>query len=181
MEPLRVSDRGEWANWLDAHAEAREVWLTIRKKNSKRPGITLDEAVEEALTRGWIDSGMRPVDAEEYILHFTPRRGDSPWSMRNRKIVERLIVEGRMTEVGMRCVKIAKISGKWDSAYSSQETPDLPTDLEATLRRQSLYDKFRATTNSNQLQYIYWIGEAKKPETRARRTMKLLAKLRESN
>ncbi len=170
FEPLRVADREGWAKWLQAHhAGAREVWLTIRKKRSKHPGVFLDEAVEEAIVHGWIDSQMKPLDADEYLLRFTPRRDDSPWSLRNREIAERLIAEGRIKEVGLACVEAAKRNGRWDAAYSSKEPPKIPADLEDALRKRGALKRFRATSNSNQLQYIFWIAEAKRPETRVRR------------
>lgn len=170
MEPLRVSGKAEWSEWLDDHgSDTREAWLAIRKKGSKLPGLNLGEAVEEAIAHGWIDSQMKPLDAEEYMLHFTPRRKDSPWSLRNRKIAEMLISEGRMTEAGLAQVEAAKMNGRWEIAYSSVETPTIPAYLEAVLRERGMFEKFKAMSNSNQLQYIYWIADAKRPETRARR------------
>jgi uncharacterized protein YdeI (YjbR/CyaY-like superfamily) len=170
LEPLRVSDRVEWCEWLDAHeSDTREAWLAIKKKGSKRPGLSLGEAVEEAIAHGWIDSQMKPIDADEFMLHFTPRRRDSPWSLRNRKIAERLITEGCMTEAGLAQVEAAKRNGRWEIAYSSQEPPTIPAYLEAALKERGMFEKFKALSNSAQLQYIYWIADAKKPETRERR------------
>jgi uncharacterized protein YdeI (YjbR/CyaY-like superfamily) len=77
-EPLHFTGAEEWRRWLEANPGAREVWLAIRKKRSRRPGINYDEAVEEALAHGWIDSKMKSVDSEEFIQRFTPRRNDSP-------------------------------------------------------------------------------------------------------
>ena len=176
-EPLRVADREAWANWLEAqHAEARGVWLTIRKKGSMHSGVFLGEAVEEAIIYGWIDSQMKPLDADEYLLRFTPRRDDSPWSLRNREMAERLVTEGRMKEAGLARVEEAKRNGRWGAAYSSKEPPKIPTDLENALKKRGALDRFRATSNSNQLQYIFWIDEAKRPETRAKRIRETIDK-----
>ena len=169
-EPLHVVDREAWANWLKSHhAGARGVWLIIRKKGLMHPGVFLDEAVEEAIVHGWIDSQMKPLDADEYLLRFTPRRDDSPWSLRNREIAERLVAEGRMKEAGLARVEEAERNGRWGAAYSSREPPKIPADLEDALRKRGALKRFRATSNSNQVQYIFWIAEAKRPETRARR------------
>jgi uncharacterized protein YdeI (YjbR/CyaY-like superfamily) len=170
LEPLRISGKAEWGEWLDAHgSETREAWLTIKKKSSKRPGLSLHEAVEEAIAHGWIDSQMKPLDADEFILRFTPRRSDSPWSLRNRKIAEMLLVEGRMTKAGLVQVETAKSNGRWEIAYSSIDPPTIPAYLETALRERGVFEKFKAMTNSFQLQYIYWITDAKRPGTKARR------------
>jgi uncharacterized protein YdeI (YjbR/CyaY-like superfamily) len=169
-EPLRVVDREAWANWLKSHhTGARGVWLIIRKKRSMHPGVFLDEAVEEAIVHGWIDSQMKPLDADEYLLRFTPRRDESPWSLRNREIAERLVAEGQMKEAGLARVEEAKRNGRWGTAYSSKEPPKIPADFEDALKKRGALEHFRATSNSNQLQYIFWVDEAKRQETRARR------------
>ena len=78
IEPLHISDRVEWGLWLVAHNSGTcEVWLAIRKTGSRRPGVSIDEAIEEAIAHGWIDSQMKPLDADEYVLRFTPRRDKS--------------------------------------------------------------------------------------------------------
>jgi uncharacterized protein YdeI (YjbR/CyaY-like superfamily) len=177
-EPLRVADWGEWVRWLAAHkAETREVWLAIRKKRSKLPGVGIEDAIDEAIAHGWIDGQMRPLDADEYLLRFTPRRDESPWSLRNRRVAERLIAEGRMTEAGLACVEAAKRNGKWDSAYSSLAPPRVPVDFEAALRGRGAWDRFTTMSNSAQLQYIFWIDQAKRPETRARRIAEAVKRL----
>jgi uncharacterized protein YdeI (YjbR/CyaY-like superfamily) len=127
--PLRATDAGEWARWLETHTEAREVWFIIRKKGSRHSGVCIEEAIEKAIAHGWIDSQMRPLDADEYLLRFTPRRDDSPWSLRNRSVAERLLNEGRMTEAGITSIEAAKRNGRWDSTYSSLTSPKIPEDL----------------------------------------------------
>jgi len=78
----------------------------------------LDEALE-AMAHGGIDSQMKPIDTDGYLLRFTPRRDVSLWSLRNREVAERLITEGRMKKEGIACVEAAKRNGRWDSAFSS--------------------------------------------------------------
>ena len=73
----------------------------IGKKGSKIRLVTLAQATEEALCFGWIDSAMRPVDDDHFVLRYTPRRKGSNWSARNVALAERLIEEGRMTEAGL--------------------------------------------------------------------------------
>jgi len=67
------------------------VWLSIQKKNSSWPGISYDEAFEEALCYGWIDGRMQSLDEDKFILRFSPRKAGSIWSKRNREKAEMLI------------------------------------------------------------------------------------------
>jgi uncharacterized protein YdeI (YjbR/CyaY-like superfamily) len=115
IEPLECATAAEWRRWLERHHDTEpEAWLLIAKKHANRPGPSLVEATEEALCFGWIDSAMRPVDEERYVLRFTPRRAGSNWSEVNKARVERLIGEGRMTEAGLAKVEEAKRGGLWD-------------------------------------------------------------------
>ncbi len=50
-----------------------EIWLVYHRKASGRPGISYNEAVEEALCFGWIDSQVRNVDKDSFAQRFTPR------------------------------------------------------------------------------------------------------------
>ena len=99
---LFFASQQEWHDWLEAnHAVRREAWLLISKKGAARKSLTLAEAVEEALCYGWIDSHMRPVDAEAYRLRFSPRKPGGIWALSNVHRAERLMREGRMTPAGL--------------------------------------------------------------------------------
>ena len=114
-EPLHFATAEEWRGWLEQHHAAQgDAWLTIYKKHSGTPAVTLQRAVEEALCFGWIDSSMQPIDGERYALRFTPRRKGSNWSERNKARVARLIEEGRMTEAGLAEIERAKQTGRWN-------------------------------------------------------------------
>jgi uncharacterized protein YdeI (YjbR/CyaY-like superfamily) len=114
-DPLGCATAAEWRRWLERHHDTETgVWLLIAKKHATRPGPSLVEATEEALCFGWIDSAMRPVDEERYVLRYTPRRAKSNWSAVNKERAERLIREGRMTEAGLATIEEAKRDGRWD-------------------------------------------------------------------
>ena len=55
-QPLRVVSRVELSSWFKDHREEREVWLIIKKRDSMEIGVGIDEAIEEAIAHGWIDS-----------------------------------------------------------------------------------------------------------------------------
>ena len=78
------------------------------------PCITINDATEEALCFGWIDSLAKKRDAESYYLTFTPRNPKSKWSKPNRERVAKMITAGLMTEHGQKLIDIAKETGKWE-------------------------------------------------------------------
>src|SRR5262245_58148241 len=71
--PMRVGktvyakNRKQWRSWLAKHhGNAREIWLIYYKKSSGKPRIPYNDAVEEALCYGWIDSILKPIDDQQY-------------------------------------------------------------------------------------------------------------------
>ncbi len=101
-ETLYVTTPTEFRRWLQAnHKSKKEIWLLQYKKATKKPSITLMDALEEAICFGWIDSYMKGLDAERYATRFTPRRPRSNWTASNRERAKRLIAEGRMTRAGL--------------------------------------------------------------------------------
>ena len=114
--PLDFKDAIEWRNWLAAnHHDATEVWIIQLKAKSKNTGLRYLEALEEALSYGWIDGKMHSIDDEKFMLRYTPRKANSNWSENNKKRAEELIRQGRMAEAGMAAIEAAKKNGKWNS------------------------------------------------------------------
>jgi uncharacterized protein YdeI (YjbR/CyaY-like superfamily) len=108
-------NRAEWREWLQLHSQSeKSVWLILQHKKSKIQGINLNDATEEALCFGWIDSLAKKNDDESYGLTFTPRNAISKWSKPNRDRVEKLLKEGLMTEQGQKMIDIAKETGRWE-------------------------------------------------------------------
>ncbi len=177
-EVLRVQNREDWRHWLSLHhLSAGEIWLAIQKVKSTKAGIKYLEAVEEAIAFGWIDGKMRHLDGEEFMLRFTLRRSDSFWSFKNRIIAERLMAEGRMADKGIARVEEAKKNGRWDSAYSSLTAPAIPFDLEEILKNRGAWENFNRISNSAKLQWVFWVNEAKRSQTRNRRITELIKKI----
>lgn len=120
-------------SWLRTnHARESEIWIRIYKKASGKPTVTHAEALDVALCWGWIDAIRKGLDEESFLQRFTPRRKRSIWSQVNRKNVERLIAEGRMTAQGQAQVDAAKADGRWDAAYApirEATAETIPADL----------------------------------------------------
>ncbi|RFU41940.1 hypothetical protein DZF91_09160 [Actinomadura logoneensis] len=111
---LVLADVAAWRAWLAEHHDtARDVWLMIAKKNSRAATVTLDEALDEALCHGWIDSHRRAYDGDYYLQRYSPRTRRSPWSRINVAKAEALTSAGRMRPAGRAAVESAKTDGRW--------------------------------------------------------------------
>lgn len=181
-EYLSLADRAAWRAWLEKHhSEAKDVWLVHFKKGAKAGALTYEEAVEEALCFGWIDGQLRRIDSEKYALRYCPRRRNSTWSDSNKRRVDRLIREGRMTQAGLEKIAEAKRSGEWEAATRREAIDAIPSDLERVLRRhKGALARYRDLTASQKKQYIYWIMSAKSDDTRKRRIQAILDAVTES-
>ena len=95
IEPRYFKDREEWRRWLlENHDEASEIWFVFPLTSSGRTGISYNDAVEEALCFGWIDSTVRSWDKDHKIQRFTPRRPKSGYSQSNKERLRWLAAEG---------------------------------------------------------------------------------------
>lgn len=176
FEEVYARDRAEWRAWLAArHVDAPGAWLVYYKKGSGQPGVSYDEAVEEALCFGWIDSVMRPLDAERSIQMFTPRKSKSPWAPSNKERVARLLEQGLMADAGLAAVEAAKADGRWD-AYEEALARPMPDDLVAALAANPDAERHFATYRpGTRRQILAWIAQAKRTETRQKRITTIIA------
>jgi uncharacterized protein YdeI (YjbR/CyaY-like superfamily) len=156
------------------------VWLISYKKATGKPRVDYNDAVEEALCFGWIDSKPNKLDDERSMLWFAPRKPGSGWSRINKERVERMIAAGLMTEVGLAKIEAAKQDGVWH-ALDAIEALEIPPDLEEALASYaSARQHFDAFPRSVKRGILEWIATAKRPETRAGR-IEETARLAEDN
>ena len=176
---LAFASQDEWEAWLDAeHATSDGVWVKFAKKGSGVETVVYAEALEVALCYGWIDSQVMSLDERFYLQKFTPRRSRSKWSRINREKIEQLTNAGRMKPAGLEQVGLAKADGRWDAAYASPSTIEVPEDLQKALDANPKAAEFFATLpGSNRYAVLYQLEDAKKPETRARRLEKFMGML----
>jgi uncharacterized protein YdeI (YjbR/CyaY-like superfamily) len=169
-----------WRAWLEKnHTKPAGIWIIFYKKTSGKKSISYAQALDEALCFGWIDGQSKGIDEASWKQRFTPRRTKSIWSKRNREHVARLIKEKRMTPAGLKEIAAAKQDGRWESAYDSPKTMDVPADFLRELRRDPGAYAFYETLNRASIYAIAWrLQTAKKPETRMRRMEALLSMLK---
>jgi uncharacterized protein YdeI (YjbR/CyaY-like superfamily) len=131
---LYVHRVADWRAWLRKHhTTSGEIWLVYYRKSSGKPRISYNDAVDEALCFGWIDSTVRKIDADRFAQRFTPRRPGSKTSEMNKARARRLVREHRMTPAGL-------------TAIGSLTAPRLviPADIRASLERDPIaWKRFR--------------------------------------
>ncbi|HEY6469255.1 MAG TPA: YdeI/OmpD-associated family protein [Candidatus Dormibacteraeota bacterium] len=180
LPELIVADAAAWRDWLRInHANLAGVRLVLAKKGTTEPtSLTYDDALDEALSHGWIDGQTGRRDDATFRRMFTPRRARSGWSARNVMIIDRLRSEGRMHPAGEAEVARAQADGRWDAAYAGQATIEIPEDLAAALRANPLAQAmFDALNSQNRYAILYRTSIAKRAATRARKIEQFVAML----
>jgi uncharacterized protein YdeI (YjbR/CyaY-like superfamily) len=167
---VHPKSRTEWRAWLAAHHSSETgVWLVTYKKATGKPRVEYDEAVEEALCFGWIDSKPNKLDDARSLLWFAPRKAGTGWSRPNKERIARMTAQGRLAAAGTAKVKAAKADGSW-TALDAVEALEIPLDLARELAAYSRAgEHFAAFPRSAKRGILEWIATAKRPETRAAR------------
>ncbi len=173
-ETIYCATRDEWRAWLqENHATAKEIWLMLYKKASSTPSVSYEEAVEEALCFGWIDSVVQRVNDEYRAQKFSPRRAGSEWSLPNKQRVAKMIKAGRMTKAGR--AKITYPHPERMPRTPSKPKPVVPDDLRQAIEASpTAKAKFAQVTDSTLRVFVGFVQDAIKPETRARRCKRVV-------
>jgi uncharacterized protein YdeI (YjbR/CyaY-like superfamily) len=163
-------DRAGWRAWLIAnHGTVNGVYLVSWRRAIGRTSVPYEEAVEEALCVGWVDSTGRTLDDERSIQWFSPRRPRSGWARSNKERVARLIAADLMLPAGLAAIEEAKRSGSWtmlDDVEDLVVPDDLAAALAPTPEARANWDAFSKSARRAMLE---WIAQARRPETRAKR------------
>lgn len=164
------ADVQQWRQWLqEHHAQLTSVWLVYYRKSAASATLSYNEAVDEALCFGWIDSTRRTLDNERYMQLFSRRKPRSVWSKINKEKVRRLILEGRMTPAGLDVVKTAKKNGYWN-ILNDAEALKIPADLRVALSTDKAALRFfNSLSRSDRKRILQWLLMAKRAETRQNR------------
>ena len=175
----QFDDQASWDQWLALHgAVSPGVWLKIAKAAAPHATVTKPQAIETAISHGWIDGQLSTFDAQYFLVRFTPRKPGSKWSAFNVETAERLMRENRVRPAGLREIEAAKSDGRWASAYAGQRTAEPPPDLlQALLASPKAKREFDVLDRANRFAIIYRVQDAKKAETRAKRIATYIAML----
>jgi uncharacterized protein YdeI (YjbR/CyaY-like superfamily) len=179
MNSIYLATLEEWHNWLlQNYTSVKEVWLIFYKKHTCKASLNYEDAVEEALCFGWIDSLIKKLDEEKYARKFTPRTNFRKWSNLNIKRMNKLITEGRMRPEGL-----AKITPEI-LTRRPRKHPDkliIPAYIEKKFNSTpEAAANFNKLPPSHKKRYIGWIDDAKREETKLRRLEQAIEMLRKN-
>ncbi|HEY7583546.1 MAG TPA: YdeI/OmpD-associated family protein [Acidimicrobiia bacterium] len=162
--------------WLEKnHDKKAELWMKLNSKHVKPRGITWDEAVEEALCFGWIDSKSQRIDDNSRRQRWTPRKAGSNWSKINIALVEKLVAEGRMTPAGLAAFEKRRPEQSGVYSYEDRHQIELPAEFIAQLAADRKASAFwEAATAGYRASTIYWVMSAKQEATREKRMTQLI-------
>jgi uncharacterized protein YdeI (YjbR/CyaY-like superfamily) len=161
---LFFKTRDEFRNWLNDNATTSEgMWLICYKKHSKKAFVAYDDAVEEAICYGWIDSLIKRIDEDTFLRKFTPRTNAENWSPSNIQRAEKMIKLDKMMPLGYEM-------------YQPKPTQPVEVSLEispvlheAIANNHIAHKHFKAMSKTNQARFILWVNMAKTEATRLKR------------
>jgi uncharacterized protein YdeI (YjbR/CyaY-like superfamily) len=166
IRTLDVANRRAWRTWLRTHhASESEIWLVFHKRHTAKSQMTYDDAVEEALCFGWIDSLVRRLDDDRYARKFTPRKPDSRWSTANRRRYAALAARGALAAPGRERPPTSRSGDAPPRRHWS-----LPAYVKEALKADArAWQHFERLAPSYQQAYVGWIDSAKREATKMRR------------
>jgi uncharacterized protein YdeI (YjbR/CyaY-like superfamily) len=166
LKTLDARTLEQWRSWLADHHDCEsEVWLVFHKRHTGQASIAYEDAVDEALCFGWVDSLIKRLDDARYARKFTPRQPDSKWSTANRKRYAQLKASGRLMPAGLNR---APTDRSYDAPRPSPSK--VPQYIQDALRkRPTASSYFESLAPSYRRMYIGWIDSAKQHATKMRR------------
>jgi len=166
-----TADRKEWRAWLAKHYKTdKEIWFVFPLKASGEPSLSYNDAVEEALCFGWIDTTAGTLDETHGIRRFVPRKNETYYSRPN---IERLIwLDSR----GMILPEIREKVLPWITAEYV-----FPEDILAEIRKdEKVWENYRKFSEPYKRIRVDYINAARKrPEEFRKRLESFKAKTRE--
>lgn len=174
LRNLEVRSRREWRAWLEKHhTSSPGVWLVLHKAHTGVKSIAYEDVVREALCFGWIDSLVKRLDEDRFLLKVTPRKPASKWSDLNRKRWAELEAEGLLAPAGLAAAPTSH-------TYAPKPViPALPGYIADALKSDpKAWAFFRELAPGYRRHFVVWIHTAKRPDTRDKRireSIRLLA------
>jgi uncharacterized protein YdeI (YjbR/CyaY-like superfamily) len=173
LETLHVRGRRQWRAWLAKHhTSSPGVWFLFYKAHTGVQSVAYEAMVREALCFGWIDSLVRRLDDDRYVLKVTPRKPTSKWSDINRKRWGELKAAGLLTSAGLAAAPT-------NNTYAPRPViPTMPVYIAKALKANSkAWGFFRKLAPTYRRNFVVWIHTAKRPETREKRIRESIALL----
>jgi uncharacterized protein YdeI (YjbR/CyaY-like superfamily) len=170
--PQYFTNRAEWRKWLSGNFDKeKETWFVFASKGSGKPTVSYNDAVEEALCFGWIDSVMNPLDKDHHMQRFTPRRAGSAYSQPNierlKWLLEQNLVHPTLVE------EMEKIANQ-EFVFPDDILEVIKSDAAAWKNYQHFTESYK------RIRIAYIDGARKHPEIFAKRLNHFISKTREN-
>lgn len=169
---LHVTKRDAWRRWLKKHYKtAEEIWLVYYKKATGKPRILYNDAVEEALCFGWIDSTVKSLDEKRTVQRFSPRKPNSKYSQANKERLRKLVKQRKV----IKAVR-ETLGGILD------ETVEVPEDiLQAIKANQQAWENFQKFSDAYKRIRISFIDGARKRPAEFEKRLRYFIQMTEKN
>jgi uncharacterized protein YdeI (YjbR/CyaY-like superfamily) len=173
-----AKDRAQWRAWLKKnHATAKEIWLLYYNKASGKQRISYNDAVDEALCFGWIDSIVKKYDKDRAAQRFSPRKPKSNWSEMNQERVRRLIKQRKMTKAGL-----AVFDGKQGLKRHKTRGLIIPADILRALKKdKTTWKNFQKFPDSYKRIRVGWVNNSRKRPDFFRQRLRYFLKMTAQN
>lgn len=172
---LYFKNDAEWRAWLhENHNTHKGVYLIFYKVAHEAESMRWEEAVKVAICYGWIDSTVKKLDEDRRIQLFTPRKDKSVWSKLNKSYIEELTAKNLMHESGLKKIETARKYGSWES-LDAVENLEIPEDLQTEFdKNKDAFANFNNFSKTYKKNYLYWLNQAKRQETRQNRIAQII-------
>lgn len=176
MSEYLFHSKEEFLSWMRVHHSSEPIWIIFDKRDIKGK-LTQEEALDIALCYGWIDGLVNRIDDTYFKKYFSQRRPKSVWSEKNKRSVDRLINEGKMTEYGHKIIEIAKKNGCYDKGDTPPEDFSLESFDDIVKPFENAYVNYKMMSSSVKKIYALTYFTAKKEETRQKRLKEIIERL----
>ena len=165
----------EWRIWLNENWDTSNgVYLIFYKVDHDKESMRWEEAVKQALCFGWIDSTVKSLGQGKRRQYFCPRKPKSVWSKINKNLIRELKAAGLMHNSGQAVIDRAKSDGSW-TALDDVENGIIPEDLQREFDSNPIArENYKNFSWTYQKSYLYWLNQAKRPETRSKRIREIV-------
>lgn len=166
----------EWREWLHHnHTTYKGAYLIFYKVGHENKSMRWEEAVKVALCYGWIDATVKSLGNGKRQQYFTPRKEKSVWSAINKQHIKMLTAKNLMHKSGLDIIKKAKQNGSW-TILDDVENGIIPDDLQQAFNKnKTAFTNYKNFAPSYRKNYLYWLNQAKRKETREKRIMEIIA------
>ncbi|NJC97766.1 MAG: hypothetical protein C3F07_04805 [Anaerolineales bacterium] len=171
-QTLYVTNRRDWRNWLKKnYKSSTEIWLVYPRKSSGKPRIEYNDAVEEALCFGWIDSINKKLDEDHMVQRFSPRKPKAKYSQANIERLRSLVAQKKV---------IKEVAEALDNVLDQEFI--IPDDiLKAIKANKNAWGNFQAFSDSYIRIRIAFIDGARKRPAEFQKRLRHFIEMTEQN